>query len=44
MSAGDNKNMSEQGIFFGKFVIFIILFVLLVAMILNGNYNSLDPK
>jgi hypothetical protein len=40
MSA-DNKNMSEQGWFFGKFAIFIILFILLVAMILNKNFDSL---
>ena len=40
----ENSNMGENGWFFGKFVIFMILFILMVAMILNGNYNSLDPK
>ena len=38
--ADNAPDYNKKGWCFGYFLIFIILFILLVAYILNGNYNS----
>lgn len=40
-----DKNYSKQGKCFGQFALFVILFIILVVYIYQGNYNSVPlPK
>ncbi len=44
MSAQGETNYGSKGKCFGFFIVFIILFILLWVFLINGNYNSLEPK
>jgi hypothetical protein len=45
MSTPQSENaLNGKGWCFAYFLVAMILFVLLVAYILNGNYNSLTPN
>ena len=44
MSTNSEEGSNGAGPFFVKFMIGLIIFVMLVSYILNGNYNSLDPQ